>query len=73
MQRLEMAKVNEARDTSAFQILDHAALPTYKSRPKRALVLLFGLLSGIAFGLALAFGPSYLEVSLRKTQGEGSG
>jgi LPS O-antigen subunit length determinant protein (WzzB/FepE family) len=61
MQRLEMAKVNEARDTSAFQILDHPALPTYKSRPRRSSVLLMGLLGGLLPGLVWTLGPTYLR------------
>ena len=35
-QRYEMASVDEARDTSTFQILDHPTLPTYRSRPTAA-------------------------------------
>lgn len=48
-QRYEMALVNEARDTLAFQILDHPTLPTEKSWPKRPLIMLVGF----AFGLLL--------------------
>jgi tyrosine-protein kinase Etk/Wzc len=51
-QRYETAKVNEARDTSAFQILDHAVLPTRKSRPSASLSALIGC----ALALAAAFG-----------------
>jgi tyrosine-protein kinase Etk/Wzc len=61
MQRLEMAKVNEARDTSAFQILDHPALPTYKSRPRRAVVVATGLILGFLAGIAWVFGPRLLR------------
>jgi uncharacterized protein involved in exopolysaccharide biosynthesis len=53
-QRFEMARVNEARDTSAFQILDEAVTPTYKSRPKRSLFLAGGLLLGMLIGCTLA-------------------
>src|SRR5205823_51340 len=42
MQRLEMAKVNEARDTSAFQILDHPVEPTYRARPRPSVVVTLG-------------------------------
>ncbi len=61
MQRLEMAKVNEARDTSAFQILDPPPLPTYKSRPRRAVALATGLIIGLLCGFAWTLGPSYLR------------
>jgi tyrosine-protein kinase Etk/Wzc len=53
-QRLEMAKVDEARDTSAFQILDRAVLPTYRSRPRGAKVVAAGLLLGLLAGVAWA-------------------
>jgi capsule polysaccharide export protein KpsE/RkpR len=62
MQRLEMAKVNEARDTSAFQILDSPPLPTYKSRPRGALVVLAGLVFGVLLGALYALGPSYIRL-----------
>lgn len=57
MQRLEMAKVNEARDTSAFQILDAPPLPSYKSRPRRAVALLTGLLLGVLCGVTWVIRP----------------
>jgi len=60
MQRLEMAKVNEARDTSAFQILDPPLVPTYRSRPKGVFAIVAGLLIGLLIGAAWAFGPVYL-------------
>jgi tyrosine-protein kinase Etk/Wzc len=49
-QRYEMAKVDEARDTSTFQILDYPTLPTYKSRPRRSKALMLGLLAGLFAG-----------------------
>lgn len=61
MQRLEMAKVNEARDTSAFQILDHAVVPTYTSRPNRFLAVVSGLVLGLLAGIAWVFAPAYVR------------
>ena len=61
MQRLETAKVNEARDTPTFVILDSPALPTYRSRPKRLVVLGIGVFLGLLFGLAWLFGPTYVR------------
>jgi capsule polysaccharide export protein KpsE/RkpR len=52
-QRYEMAKVDEARDTSTFQILDHPTLPTYRSRPRRTRSAMFGL--GIGFVVACSW------------------
>src|SRR5207253_4133627 len=62
MQRLEMAKVNEARDTSAFRILDPPPLPTYMSRPRRAVTLAGGLIFGILIGLVSVFGRSWMRI-----------
>jgi len=51
-QRFEMARVDEARDTSTFQILDHPTLPTYRSRPNRKRVAIMGAVGGIAIAAA---------------------
>jgi LPS O-antigen subunit length determinant protein (WzzB/FepE family) len=56
-QRYEMAKVDEARDTSTFQILDHPTLPTSKSRPNRTKLAKLGLLGGVAAAAAWIFLP----------------
>jgi uncharacterized protein involved in exopolysaccharide biosynthesis len=56
-QRYEMAKVDEARDTSTFQILDYPTLPTYKSRPKRTKLAAIGLAAGLAVASLLILGP----------------
>lgn len=57
-QRLELAKVNEARDTSAFQILDPPVVATHHSRPKRALIVFTITLSALFIGLLWTlFGP----------------
>lgn len=56
-QRFEMAKVDEARDTSTFQILDQPTLPTYRSRPKRSKVALAGVAGGLAVACALILLP----------------
>jgi uncharacterized protein involved in exopolysaccharide biosynthesis len=70
MQRLEMAKVNEARDTSAFQVLDHPALPTYRSWPKVYLVLIAGVMAGLMVTLVWTLGPLYLRLLSRHEQAD---
>ena len=52
-QRFEMAKVDEARDTPTFQILDHPTIPTKASRPKKVKSTVLGALAGLAVGLFL--------------------
>ena len=56
-QRFETARVDEARDTSTFQILDHPTLPTYRCRPRRARIIATGMLVGLALGFALVVLP----------------
>jgi tyrosine-protein kinase Etk/Wzc len=51
-QRYEMARVDEARDTSTFQILDHPTLPTHESRPKKRTFAFLGLVAGFILGAA---------------------
>lgn len=60
-QRYEMAKVDEARDTSTFQILDHPTLPTYKSRPHRIKMSVYGLAGGLALGALGVLVPVWLR------------
>ncbi len=36
----EIAKINEAKDTSTIQVLDEGAVPDRKSKPKRSLIVL---------------------------------
>ncbi len=38
--QFEMAKINEAKNTSALQVLDEAMVPDKKSKPKRSLIVL---------------------------------
>jgi tyrosine-protein kinase Etk/Wzc len=52
MQRFEMAKIDEARDTSTFQILDYPTLPESRSRPRRAKAASFGLVIGLLLSSA---------------------
>ncbi|MEO8551567.1 MAG: Wzz/FepE/Etk N-terminal domain-containing protein [Kofleriaceae bacterium] len=51
-QRFEMARVDEARDTSSFQILDSPTLPTFRSHPRRRQIVAAGIAVGLAFGAA---------------------
>jgi len=57
-QRYEAAKIDAIRDTSAFQILDHATLPTHKSHPHRLLIILIGFFAGLIVSISLlVYGP----------------
>ncbi len=52
LERLESAKANEARDVSTFQVLDPPTLPTRKSRPQGAAVVMSLALLGLALSIA---------------------
>jgi uncharacterized protein involved in exopolysaccharide biosynthesis len=47
-QRYETAKVDEARDTSTFQVLDQATLPANPCRPRRMRIAMVGGFVGLA-------------------------
>ena len=56
-QRFEMARVDEARDTSSFQILDNPTVPTYRSRPKRRQIFAMGILGALVLASAWILAP----------------
>jgi tyrosine-protein kinase Etk/Wzc len=58
-QRYEMAKVDEARDTSTFQILDYPTLPTFRSRPDRRKIAILGFLAGLALAVSWIVMPAW--------------
>jgi len=57
----EVAKLNEAKDSSSIQVLDSAVVPFQKSKPKRAMIVI--LATGAAFfcSVLLAFMLEYIE------------
>ena len=67
-QRYAMAKVDEARDTSTFQILDQPTLPTIKSRPRRTRIVLFGLMASLAVGCVLILVPAWVRSRFLKEE-----
>lgn len=46
----ELAKIDEAKDSSTIQILDKATPPDRKSKPKRALIVIAGVIAGLFLG-----------------------
>lgn len=58
-ERFEMARVDEARDTSTFQILDHPTLPTYRSRPSRKRSIAAGGFAGLAIAAVWILVPAW--------------
>lgn len=51
----ELAKIDEAKDPSTIQLLDKAVPADKKSKPKRGVITLVGLIGGGVLGVLLAF------------------
>lgn len=56
----EMAKLNEARDSSSLQILDTAVPPVRKSKPSRALIVSLATVAAFFVSVVIAFVQEYL-------------
>jgi tyrosine-protein kinase Etk/Wzc len=54
----EMAKLNEAKDSSSFQVLDEAVVPVKKSKPARGLI--------VAVSVTIAFFVSIILIFLQQ-------
>jgi uncharacterized protein involved in exopolysaccharide biosynthesis len=54
----EVAKIEEAKNTSTIQVLDHAFVPDRKSKPKRSLIV---LVATFAAGFVVILGACILE------------
>ncbi|MBI3286027.1 MAG: hypothetical protein HYZ65_14425 [Burkholderiales bacterium] len=53
--QFELAKIDEAKDSSMIQSLDKAVPAERKTKPKRAMIVLAGLFGGGILGILLAF------------------
>jgi len=56
----EMAKLNEAKDSSSFQVLDEAVVPINKSKPLRALIVILATMAGFVVAIFVIFVQEYL-------------
>jgi capsular exopolysaccharide synthesis family protein len=61
IQQYEQAKIEEARDETAFQVLDRAVPPEEKAKPKRGLILVLTTMLGTFCGVFLAFFREYCD------------
>lgn len=59
----EQAKLQEARDTPTLLVLDRGYVPEWKARPKRALIIIGGLVGGLLLSVSLVL----LQYELRKS------
>ena len=58
--QFELAKINEARDSSSIQVLDEAVAPLRKSKPKRALIVILATVTAFFCSIFLVFIKEYL-------------
>jgi len=58
--QFELAKLNEARDSSSLQVLDDAVVPSKKSKPKRSLIVILSTVTAFFCSIFLVFIKEYL-------------
>lgn len=66
--QFELAKVDEARESSLIQVLDQAVPAERKTRPRRALITLTGAFTGAVMGIMLAFLRAAYNASRRNPE-----
>jgi tyrosine-protein kinase Etk/Wzc len=57
----EVAKLNQAKDSSSLQILDEAVVPDLKTRPRRSTLVIMSTLVAFICSVLAVFGLEYLE------------
>lgn len=57
----EVAKINEAKDSSSIQILDEAVAPTKKSKPSRSLIVIMTTMVSFFFSVFCVFLLEYFS------------
>lgn len=62
VQQLEQAKIMEAKDTPKIQFLERATPPYRKSWPKRSIITLLGLFTGLLISVMYVFYCEYLNI-----------
>jgi uncharacterized protein involved in exopolysaccharide biosynthesis len=65
-QQTEQARLSEARDLPTVQVLDHAVPAERPSKPRLAMNLVVGGVTGALIGILLAFCGEYLQVVSRR-------
>jgi uncharacterized protein involved in exopolysaccharide biosynthesis/Mrp family chromosome partitioning ATPase len=64
-QQLEQARIEEARDETAFQVLDRALPPERKFKPKRSTTVMLATVVSAFVGIMLAFFREYADATIR--------
>jgi uncharacterized protein involved in exopolysaccharide biosynthesis len=63
--QFELAKIDEAKDSSLIQLLDKAVPAEQKSGPRRLIFAILGTVAGGLLGLLLAFGDAAYKAARR--------
>jgi tyrosine-protein kinase Etk/Wzc len=63
----EVAKIDEARDAAVIQVVDKAAMPEKRVRPKRMLMIAIAAVTSFFIALLSAFFVEYIENTLENT------
>jgi uncharacterized protein involved in exopolysaccharide biosynthesis len=56
-----VAKINEAKDSSALQVLDEAVVPLKKSKPKRSLIVLLSVVTAFFVSIIIIFIQEFIS------------
>lgn len=56
----EVAKLNEAKDSSSLQVLDEAVVPLRKSKPKRSTIVILSTVTAFFISIFIVFIQEYL-------------
>ena len=59
--QFELAKLNEAKDSSSLQVLDEAVVPVKKSKPKRSLIVILATVTAFFVSIFWIFIREYFE------------
>ncbi|MDR3578488.1 MAG: Wzz/FepE/Etk N-terminal domain-containing protein [Oryzomonas sp.] len=57
----EVAKINEAKDTSSVQVLDEAVVPLKKSKPKRSMIVILAAVTAFFASIFIVFIQEYFS------------
>ncbi len=64
--QIEQQKIQVKEDTPVFSIIEPVSVPTEKSKPRRALILIIWLFLGGVIGIGIVFGREFLKNLKRK-------
>jgi succinoglycan biosynthesis transport protein ExoP len=65
LRQIKETSLSVESNASNVSIVDLATIPEYPSAPRKKLTVMFALLGGLLFGLALAYALNYLDNSIR--------